>query len=191
MAASTRPKTKASPRSRRSWPVSRGRQIRTRTIAATRVRTKTVPPAPSSSKSVFAKAAPNWTDAIEASTSRVGGTAQYCLRDHQGCRAARRRPRAHLRGARVVLRRRRRPVRARGPRRHVVERPGDARARAGHADPRGEQVGALPRAAHADARAARVQGADDVHAPRVALAPRPRLRRPAARLPDGGPGRAG
>ncbi len=61
---------------------------------------------------------------------------------------------------------------------------------AGHADPGGEQVGPLPAAAAVDPGARRLSGTDDLHAPRVALAPRARLRRPAARLPDRRPRRA-
>ena len=56
------------------WPLSRGRQSSTRTSAAKASRRSTVPPGPSSSNSVFANAAPNWTDAAPAITSASGGT---------------------------------------------------------------------------------------------------------------------
>ena len=61
----------------------------------------------------------------------------------------------------------------------------DARARRGHADPRGEQVGALPGTARArSSSATRLPRPDDIHPAGDAVAARAGLRRPPARVPD-------
>ena len=75
MPASARPKPATSAISAREWPRRRGRQIRPRTSAATAMRSRTVPPGPTSSKSVFATALPHCTDAIPPSTSSGAGGA--------------------------------------------------------------------------------------------------------------------
>src|SRR4051794_30232781 len=69
-----RPKAPASARSWREWPVIRGRQIAASSTAASATRRKAVAAGPSSSKSVFAIAAPVWVDAIPTTTNAGAGT---------------------------------------------------------------------------------------------------------------------
>ena len=116
--------------------------------AANTTRRKTVPPGPTSSNSVFAKAPPNWTDETASNTSSVGGIRS--ARD-MAVQATAARERTYEELERIF---------------EGVDAPfafvdldamwsnarRDARPRAGHADPRGEQVGALPRAARGDPR---------------------------------------
>ena len=54
-------------------PRSVGRNSAQRITAAKATRSHTAPPGPTSSNSVFANAAPNWTDATPPSTRTVGG----------------------------------------------------------------------------------------------------------------------
>src|ERR671911_2231744 len=73
MVARTTPKTATRRQSAAERPRIRGRQARTRTGAANAWRSSTVPAGPTSSKRVFPKAAPSWTDATPANTRSAGG----------------------------------------------------------------------------------------------------------------------
>src|SRR5688572_10153587 len=73
MVARTTPKTATRRQSAAERPRMRGRQASIRTSAANAWRSSTVPAGPTSSKMVFPKAAPSWTDATPANTRSAGG----------------------------------------------------------------------------------------------------------------------
>src|SRR3954467_1175996 len=70
---------KASPSSRRECPATRGRQIATSSTAASATRRNAVAAGPSSSKSVFAIAAPVWVEAIPTTTNAGAGMRRAVL----------------------------------------------------------------------------------------------------------------
>ena len=151
-----------------------------------------------SSNKVFASAAPNCTEVIASRTRTTGARTRRstAIIATWHAPAPRPWPRALLGGLRARLRRRRRAVRARRPRRDVGER----RARCSAAPPArrsGWRASRCAAAALLEAILAREPGFRGLMTftlPESALAARARLRRPAARLPDRRPrgaGRAG
>ena len=90
-----------------SGRAARGATARRGSARRSATRSNTAPPGPSSSNSVFASAAPNWTDATATSTRTVGGTAGIVARPSSAgaVTVTTRRPAERdLRGARADLR---------------------------------------------------------------------------------------